>query len=60
VIWAFIASLLLVCSHQNEHSAASMGKYTAAAHQAARTVEQQSSLLDCRAPANAIVREFLL
>jgi hypothetical protein len=37
-----------------------MGKYTAAAHQAARTVEQQSSLLDCLAPANAIVREFLL
>ena len=31
-----------------------------AAHRAARTVEQQGGLLECRCPANNIVREFLL
>ena len=51
---------LAVVDRVRHEAPPSMGKYTPAAHQAARTVEQQSSLLDCLAPANAIVREFLL
>lgn len=50
----------LVNSISNHKIITNMGKYTAAAHQAARTVEEQAALLDCLCPANAIVREFLL